>query len=214
MGASDDRLFELASRNRLLAVGMLQQLTPDQWATASLCKAWTVREVAAHLVPAANTGWGQLAAELVRHRLDFDRMADHAARERARQPTDDIIAALRAGACTRMRPPGIGAAGPMTDTAVHLRDMAIPLGLPVTADPESWLAALEFLVSRPARRGFVPKGRLEGLRLEATDWSWTWGSGPYLVQGPVEDLAMAVAGRPCCIARLHGPGVAMLAARA
>ena len=34
---------------RLAVVALLAGLTPEEWSTPSLCGAWTVREVAAHL---------------------------------------------------------------------------------------------------------------------------------------------------------------------
>lgn len=208
----DDELFAAATRNRLLAADMFASLDQEQWAVASLCSGWTVREVAAHLIPHAG-GVLALAAQVVRYRGDFDRMADASARRVAQRPTAEIVTELRSRAGTRLNPPGIGAAGPMTDTVVHLRDAAVPLGLAVTPDRESWLAALDFLVSRPAARGFVPRGRLRGLHLRASDAAWEWASGEAVITGDLEALAMAVAGRGIYLRDLSGPGVNVLRAR-
>src|SRR5215211_3035369 len=65
---------------------------------------------------------------------------------------------LRERAGVRLKPPVTGAAGPMADTAIHLRDAARPLGLTVNPEPVSWVPVLEFLVSKPASRGFMPRG--------------------------------------------------------
>ena len=106
----------------------------------------------------------------------------------------------------------VGAAGPMTDTAIHLRDAARPLGLDVNPDPPSWLPVLEFLVSKPATRGFIPRNRLTSLRLTTTDQSWSWGEGEE-IRGTSEAVALAVAGRDVVLPELSGPGVAVLGQR-
>jgi hypothetical protein len=57
--------------------------------------------------------------------------------------------------------------------------------------------------------GLVPKRRLEGLSLVATDQDWSWGAGEEIT-GPSEALAMAVCGRAVALAELGGPGVSAL----
>lgn len=42
-------LSELIRQERLALIDFLETLTPGEWATPSLCSAWTVQEVAAHL---------------------------------------------------------------------------------------------------------------------------------------------------------------------
>ena len=79
-------------------------------------------------------------------------------------------------------------------------------------DPAGWRPVLDFLVSGRPASGFVPRGRLDGLRLAATDQDWSWGSGA-TVTGTSEALALAVAGRPVVLAELAGPGAALLAGR-
>jgi hypothetical protein len=51
-----------------------------------------------------------------------------------------------------------------------------------------------------------------GLRLEASDLDWAWGSGP-VVRGPSEALLMAMLGRGQATADLDGDGLATFAAR-
>jgi hypothetical protein len=68
--------------------------------------------------------------------------------------------------------------------------------------------SLDFLAGGRAI-GFAPRRRLAGLRFEATDLDWSWGSGPVLA-GPAEALAMAMTGRAVALAELDGPGVAIL----
>jgi len=42
-------LTELIRTERLAFIDLLESLTEDQWQTPSLCSAWTVEHVAAHL---------------------------------------------------------------------------------------------------------------------------------------------------------------------
>ena len=107
----------------------------------------------------------------------------------------------------------MGAGGPFADSCIHLRDVAAPLGLPTTPPVDDWAAVLGFLVTPRARSGgFLPRGRLDGLRLEATDAPWAHGEGDP-VRGRSEALAMSVAGRPVLLEELAGPGAATLRRR-
>ena len=208
-----EQVYALATRNRMLAVSMFEELTEAQWASPSLCAGWTVREVCAHLVPPKG---GQrllpLVRDVVRFRGDLERMVDVTTRELARRPTSELVAALRNRAGERLKAPVVGPHGPMVDTAIHLRDAARPLGLPTNPPPEDWRPVLDFLLTRPAERGFVGTGRTEGLRLEAIDLDWAHGSGD-LVRGPAEALALGIAGRPAAYADLEGAGVQVLRSR-
>jgi uncharacterized protein (TIGR03083 family) len=213
MTTGDEHVYEIAAANRRLAAAMFAGLSEEQWRTSSLCDGWTVREVAAHLVPPEG-GFTLLgiARLLWRYRGDLDRMVDETAREGARAPTDEIVRQLRERADERLKPPVTGALGPMTDTCVHLRDAARPLGLDVGPPPESWQPALDFLVSKPASKGFVPPARIAGLAFATTDRAWTHGTGAE-VRGPSEAVAMSIAGRPAALPDLTGDGVEVLRER-
>lgn len=90
-------------------------------------------------------------------------------------------------------------------------DVALPLGLPYDADPAAVRAALQFLTTGRAG-AFVPRGRVDGLRLEAPGAQFTYGTGPDITGHGIELLA-AVCGRTAVLERLDGPGVAVLAER-
>jgi uncharacterized protein (TIGR03083 family) len=205
-------LFARTSANRRLAADLFASLTEEQWATPSLCAGWTVRDLAGHFLMPLEVSFPAFLVHLLRERGSFDRTADRISRQLAQRPTTEIVAVLREKADVHTAPPGLGPAGPFTDSCVHLRDAARPLGSPVSPPLADWRAALDFLVSARARRGFVPAGRLAGLRLQADDQDWAHGEGP-LLTGPSEALAMAVAGRSAALSDLSGPGVAELAAR-
>lgn len=214
VGTMADPNHRIATTNRLLAADMFASLTPEQWSTPSLCEGWTVREIAGHLVAPLESdfSWRQVLAVLVRYRGDLGRYVDDETRQRSARPTEQLVGQLRELAGTELTVPFTGSGGPMADSAIHLRDAARPLGLDVSPDLAAWRATLDFLVSKPATRGFVTRKRLSGLRLVATDQEWAWGSGAE-VRGPSEAIAMAVSGRPVVLAELEGPGVPVLRER-
>lgn len=109
--------------------------------------------------------------------------------------------------------PGVGALGPFSDSCVHMRDVAIPLGIATSPPVEDWARVLDFLTTPRARAGgFLPRGRLDGLRLHASDTAWSSGSGAP-VNGTSELLAMSVTGRAALLDDLDGDGVPTLRRR-
>ena len=60
--------------------------------------------------------------------------------------------------------------------------------------------------------GSGQKKRIAGLTLRATDTEWSTGSGP-TVEGPAQQLLLAVAGRRPALDQLSGDGLATLRAR-
>jgi uncharacterized protein (TIGR03083 family) len=191
---------------------LVDSLTPAQLEVPSLCGAWTVRQVAGHLVAAISPlSARQLLATFVSSGFRLHRANARLATTVARQPPAALAAELHHQAGNRFRAPVVGYPGQLTDLQVHGQDMRRPLGLPHGLDLDRLRVSLEFLTGGRAV-GFTPKRRLAGLRLEATDLSWSWGAGPVLA-GPAEALMMAVAGRRVGLADLDGPGVRVLAGR-
>lgn len=91
--------------------------------------------------------------------------------------------------------------------------MAIPLAIATTPPVADWIRVLDFLTTSRARAGgFLPRGRLDGLELRATDHPWTSGSGA-LVAGTGEALAMSLTGRATLLAHLEGDGAKILSER-
>lgn len=204
-------VFALTAVERRRAADMFAALSDDQWAVPSLCAGWTVRDVAGHLI-------GPFCVSIPRFVLGSlvsggpGRYSARGSRQLGRRPTEEIIAILREHAGDCFAPPGTGPLAPLTDLAVHLRDVARPLGLETTAAPAAWRGALDFLTSPRARRGFVARGRLDGLRFRATDQDWAHGDG-LEITGPSEALALAIGGRAVALDDLAGPGLPVLGNR-
>ncbi len=206
-----DEVFAASAAERRAVADLLDGLDEQQLATPSLCAGWDVRTVAAHLVSAvAPQGMGFLKA-LVGARGNFHRANDVLARHVARRPVAELADLLRRHADSRFAPPVVGPCGPLTDSLVHAGDMWVPLGLPHDPAPESVRMALDFVTGgRPF--GFVPGGRLSGIRLVADDLGASWGEGEP-VEGRGIDLLMVACGRAAVLAELRGVGVATLAER-
>lgn len=190
--------------NRRLLADFFDDLNEDQLDTRSLCEAWTVREVLGHLVMPLTGSLSGFLLQVLRARGSIDRASAAVARDLSRRPLNELTSLLRDKAHEQVKAPGVGPMGQMADGCVHLRDCARPLDLPDDVSLDDWRMLLDWL---PAGiPGLMPKRRVEGLRLVATDQEWSWGAGQEIT-GPSEALAMAVTGRSVALADLRGAGV-------
>lgn len=195
------------SANRRVLADFFDGLADDQLRRRSLCGAWTVREVLGHLVMPLTGSLGGFLRQVVRARGSINRASEAVAGELAQRPVSELTALLRDRADHHAKAPGVGPMGQMADGCVHLRDCARPLGLSDDVSIDDWRMVLDWLPSGVP--GLVPKRRVEGLRLVATDQEWSWGAGEEIT-GPSEALAMAVTGRVAALDDLSGPGVDVL----
>lgn len=208
---SDLDPLEATRRERLNLCDYLNTLTDQQWDVQSLCAAWTVKDVVAHLTTATRTTLRGMAVGMIRARGDFDRMERDRARILAEQSTPwELIAALRATAGSSSRAPFASVLDPLLDVLVHGQDIARPLGQERTMPPERAVPALHHAVTS---RWYGARSRLDGLRVEATDADWESGDGQVAVAGPAADLLLVATGRPAGLDGLQGPGMAVLTAR-
>jgi uncharacterized protein (TIGR03083 family) len=201
-------VFGKISVQRLRVADMLSGLDDTQWGAKSLCAGWTNKHVVAHLTMPFTVSMPKLMLSMVKRRFDFNRVADDFARTAASQRSpQELTATLRANADHRFTPPGLGPEAPLTDIVVHGLDIAVPLGLDLAVDDEAVVDVLNFLVSKKATRGFVPKDRVPDLRFESTTVAWSSGQGP-LVAGPATALSLAITGRTSALEQLSGDGLA------
>lgn len=195
--------WQVVDERRVLVADLLETLTPEEWATPSLCRGWTVRDVAAHLSMAATSTLGEVAGHLARARGSFDRMIRDSAVERAARPTDRIVEDLRDIVGSRKLAPTTFWRDPLLDVLVHGEDIALPLGRTLPPHPEAARTAVEWAWAR--RFPFFPARRLRGARLVADDVEWARGRGEEL-RGPVTSLLLLSTGRPAGLAGVTGPG--------
>lgn len=206
-----DVFAAVAARRRAVA-DLLEGLDDAQLSQQSLCAGWDVRTVGAHLADAAApSALGPFLVALVRAGGRLHRANDVAARRAGQQPAATTVALLRERAESRFTPPVTGPRAPLAEVLVHEGDIRVPLGLAYEPDAGAVRVALEFVTTgRPV--GFVPRGRLRGLRLVAADLDRYWGDGAE-VRGRGVDLLMAACGRTAVLARLAGPGRNLLGDR-
>lgn len=207
----DEVIFHFIAVERRRAADLLESLDDAQLATQSLCGQWTVRDLAGHLISPFSVTFPQFLVGVIRNG-GFSRYSVNLAKQLGRRPLSEIVATLRHNAENEFTPPLQGPGAPLTDLCVHVRDIARPLGLDVTATPDAWESVLDFASSSNARRGFIPRGRLKGLRFRATDMDWFAGTGQ-LVEGPAEAVAMCMLGRSVALQDVSGPGVPVLRSR-
>jgi uncharacterized protein (TIGR03083 family) len=189
---------------------LIGSLDEEELAIPSLCGAWDVKTVGAHLVSVLEGGVRRVNWLTLRHG-SADRAMDVLARQSARLPAVEIAARLHDLADRRYWRPPPKATGLLAEVLVHRGDIEIPLERPFEPDPQLVATALDFLTG-PWPIGVVPIGRLRGIRWQATDIDRTWGRG-LEIRGRTAELMMATVGRTTVLAALEGPGLALLRQR-
>jgi uncharacterized protein (TIGR03083 family) len=192
---------------------LVEGLNAQQLAAASLCEGWTVCDVAAHLLMPLVTPQPKVMLVMALSGFNFDRANRRLTAAVAQRSVDEIVAGLRERADHPFKPPGMSYAAPLTDLLVHQQDIRRPLGLAPDLVTERLLVCLGSLAAAAERGGMlVPKGTVEGLRLEATDLDWSRGEG-HIVRGTGEALLMVLSGRAAALPDLDGDGADLLRSR-
>ena len=194
-----------AERRRL--VTDLSELRDEQWRAPSLCPAWDVHDVLAHLVDTARTGRLAFGRALLAARMDFDRANEHGIdREKRQDPQDTVDALMRAAALTRTPPANL--ATRLVEAIVHGEDIRRPLGITGTYAAPALVTALAHQLRTPVSFG-GGRERAAGLRLVDRTTGATWGTGDE-VEAEATDLLLAVSGRCVDRERLGGRGASRL----
>lgn len=210
----DETRWADIERERLSLAELLEGLAPAQWAVPSLCAAWRVRDVAAHVamtpIPAPDLRTLGVALARARGRL-WDAAAAIAV-DHARRPPEAIVAELREYAAARTMPAVTNPKNILLDVLIHGQDIAVPLGIDRPMPTDAAAAAFQrvWTMGWP----FHAQRRLRGLRLRATDGPVEVGTGP-AIEGRLADLLLLISGRTtAALTRLHGEGIPVLADRA
>jgi uncharacterized protein (TIGR03083 family) len=199
--------------NRRVIADLFAQLDEQQLGTPSLCAGWTCRDVLGHLVMCVELSVPRFLLAVARDRGRADVTSERLARAYGARPVPDLVQRLQDRADVALSSPGVGALGPFADSCIHLRDVALPLGIATSPPVQDWVRVLDFLTTSRARAGgFLPRGRLDGLQLQATDDAWSSGSGEQ-VTGRSEALALSLTGRPALLDELAGAGAETLRRR-
>jgi uncharacterized protein (TIGR03083 family) len=211
---TNHELTELVRAERLATIELLETLSPEEWATRSLCAAWTVQSVAAHLAWAPVAGLGEVAGGMIGARFLLNEfIADSAVRWSGRG-REAILEQLRDNAARDVKPIGMPRIAALSDAVVHALDLRRPLARPRAIPPQAfvrvagWQAGLRWPATVPI--GGSLRSRLGRVTLVADDVDWSWGEGP-VVRGSSVALMLLLTGRPVEPDELSGPGTARLA---
>jgi uncharacterized protein (TIGR03083 family) len=201
-----DVVWRVIDDERSRLADLLEELSDSEWRTPSLCREWTVREVAAHLT-LAHTGPLSAAGSLIRAGGGFNRMIRDTAIRQGRLPVQEYPRRLRSMVGSRRTAPFITELEPLVDVLCHAQDIARPIGRPYPMPADAAVAAAEHIWRRSFP--FRAQRRLRGYELVATDAPWRAGVG-VRVEGPISALLLLVSGRPAALADLDGPGATEL----
>ena len=202
-----DDVWAMVHAERAALIADLEGVDAARWDEPSLCPGWSVHDVVAHLVDTARTTRLGFVVAMARAGFDFDRQNAHGvARERGASPAQ-TLERLRAVARRTSIPPAPRDSR-LVEEVVHGEDIRRPLGI----EHDYPVAALTRLAEyyQGTDQVVLAKGRIQGLRLVATDGPFTTGAGP-LVTGTTLALIMAMVGREAFHADLAGEGVKALA---
>jgi len=153
---------------------LLESAPEGTWDAPSLCAGWQVRHVVAHVTMPARLTPEQFGAEMAAAGGDFAVLSDTVAARDAALPVAEHLAALRSPVLHGWQPPGGGAAGALSHAVIHSLDVTVALDRPALAPEPALVSVLDQLTA--AGGGYFGLD-LTGLRLEADDAGWTWGSG-------------------------------------
>ncbi len=201
-----DVVWRVIDDERSRLADLLEELSDSEWRTPSLCREWTVREVAAHLT-LAHTGPLSAAGSLIRAGGGFNRMIRDTAIRQARLSVQEYPRRLRSMVGSRRTAPFITELEPLVDVLCHAQDIARPIGRPYPMPADAAVAAAEYIWRRSFP--FRAQRRLRGYELVATDAPWRAGVG-VRVEGPISALLLLVSGRFAALADLDGPGATEL----
>lgn len=199
----------IGAERRSLA-DLLESLDPATLATTSLCDAWTVLGVGAHLTLSPLSRPRDVLSAFWRARGRFDEAVLLATQPVLDHPVEQVVNDLRRTSTMRTHPFGTTYREPLIDVLVHGQDIAVPLGL----EREMPVEAAVFAARRvwTSVFPFFPQRRLAGLELVATDSDLRVGHGAP-VRGRTQDLLLLLTGRSARVDRLSGEGAELVARR-
>jgi uncharacterized protein (TIGR03083 family) len=175
-------------RSRL--ADLLESLPQAAWEQHSLCEAWSVRDVGAHLT-FSHARLRDVAWPAVRTGFRYNEMIRYTA---LRSPLThaQIVTTLRAFVGSRRKAPFVTELEPLLDILVHAQDICVPLGIKHPMPVDAAVAAADRVLSLrgPMRLWDPPRG----VRLVATDVDWAYGDG-IEKQAPIQSHLLTLTGR-------------------
>jgi uncharacterized protein (TIGR03083 family) len=204
-----DVLWPRIHAERAALLADLEKLSDDQWASPSLCAGWSVQQLVGHMVSTTKSSPKGFVTEMVKNKFSFTAMAEKTSRALSTGTPADTLARYRASVDTTTVPPGPLESW-LGEALIHGEDIRRPLGIKRTYSTDDLMTVANFYKGSNLLIG--AKNRIKGLKLVATDYPWSAGSGPE-VTGTLLSLLMAMVGRGDCLKDLSGQGLAEFSAR-
>jgi uncharacterized protein (TIGR03083 family) len=202
VAATPDAWMDVQQERQAL-LGLLETLAPIQWDCASLCSEWRVRDVVGHMVSETTMTIPKVVVGMFASGFRMNRFIADDARRRGSLAVAALLEDFRSAVPTRTHLRGLSSLSMLEDIVIHGLDIRRPLNEErKVPEHRMVLVAADLWASH-----FFPGHKLfSGLRVEATDADWSAGDGP-VIRGPVEDLILAMSGRPTGLDQLDGEGV-------
>ena len=179
----------LAREERADFAAFLATLPPQQWQAPTLCTAWRVRDVVAHVISYDDLGGAGSPHARGPGRFHLGRINAAALRRYDTRSPQQLLALLADHPQPRgVVPAALGGRAGLAETLIHHQDIRRGLARPRQVPAERLLPALHTAFIAPDIRGLW---RIRGLRLVATDLRFSAGVGPE-VRGAAEALLMAM----------------------
>lgn len=194
-----DTIWRHIDTQRSTLADILETLPEEAWRTPSLCAAWTVRDVAAHL-SFSHASLKELLGTAVRSGFRYNTAVREAAL-RCPLSHEQIIDRLRSFIGSRQTVPFVSEQEPLLDILTHTQDICLPLDIDHPMPTDAAVVALERVIWWSRRFPLGP--RLRNVHLVATDVAWEWGSG-HRIEGPIPWLLLAAGGRVVAHEHLSG----------
>jgi uncharacterized protein (TIGR03083 family) len=182
---------EISAERRELAT-VFAEMDNAIWDGPTLCAGWRPREVLAHMTMPFRLSKRQFVAGMAAARGNFDRMANRYAHRVAAELTpEQLVDGLWENADFEWKPPGGGLVGALSHDVIHGLDITTAAGLERHVPFDRLRIVLDAIEPRQVSYFGVD---LDGIRLQATDVDWSYGSGAEL-RGPAQDLLLVLCGR-------------------
>ncbi|MBK7821342.1 MAG: maleylpyruvate isomerase family mycothiol-dependent enzyme [Tessaracoccus sp.] len=195
-----DLIWARIDAGRVAFADLFESLSPEQLATPSLCRGWTVRDVGAHLAM-SQARFREILVPLAASGFSFNKVVHRMAVE-SPLTQEQIAATVRSFVGSRRTVPFVTPTEPLIDILVHTQDAAIPLEIDVEMPLDAAVIAADRTLTLPAPLRFTR--RYDHVAFEATDVDWRRGSSPDVVRGPISAILLTLTGRKIARSRLTG----------
>ena len=136
--------WNTAAKVRTDFADVLEGLSDEQLASATLCKGWTPLLMAGHIVSFVELSLPQMMLGMAKGGFNPDKAFNNFAMQYSEMGAPAIVQSLRANASKTAPIKSFSEGLTVTDVAVHTQDIRRPLGLDGALDPDVVRTALDF----------------------------------------------------------------------